>query len=145
MRRRPLRALLPLAIVALVGLTGSCSSDDDNGTNPPAETDLSGTYELVSFTQGGTTLGPPLATGTLVATQTTYSITITHPDPADPFGPPLTTIDEGTYSTDGNNWTQESSNTGLQGVGTFSLQGATLTVDVTTAGIEVLTVWNRTN
>ena len=143
MTRRSLRALLPLAVLAL-GLTAACSSDDDNGTDPPDQTDLSGTYELVSLTQAGSTVAPPIATGTLVLTQTTYSIDLTVPNPDDPFGPGINTLDNGTYSTDGSDWTQESSTTGLQGVGTFTLQGNTLTVNVTTVGIEVLTVWNKT-
>ena len=145
MRRRSLRVFVPLAVVALVGLAGACGSDDDSGTDPPQQTDLSGNYELVSFTQAGFTLAPPVATGTLVTTQTTYSISITHPDPDDLLGPPLTTVDSGTYSTSGSTWTQESSQTGLQGVGTFTLEGTTLTVDVTTARIEVLTVWSKTD
>ncbi len=146
MRRRFLRAMLPLTAVALMGVAGACGGDDDNGTtDPPGPVDLSGSYELASFSQGGFTLGPPVATGSLTLTATNYTISITHPDPADPMGPPLTTNDAGTYSTSGSNWTQESSTTGLQGVGTFQLQGATLTVDVTTAGLEVLTVWSRTD
>ena len=57
MRRRPLRALLPLAIVALVALAGACGGDDDEATGP-VETDLSGDYVMISVTQGGVTLGP---------------------------------------------------------------------------------------
>ena len=57
---------------------------------------------------------------------------------------PVTTEDTGTYETDGNTWTQESDNAGgFQGVGTFSLVGDILTVDVTTAGVQVLSVWDR--
>jgi len=143
MTRSPIRVLLPLAMLAFTGLTAACGDDDP--VSPPVETDLSGTYELVSLTQAGVTIGPPVATGTLVATQTTYSIDLTVPDPDNPMGPGVNTVDSGTYSTNGDGWTQESSNTGLQGVGTFSLQGGTLTVDVTTAGIEVLTVWSSTD
>lgn len=89
---------------------------------PPPPPTLPGVFQLVSLTQGGNTIGPPLATGTLVLTQTTYSIDLNVPDPNDPFGPPVNTVDSGTYSTSGSNWTQESSETGLQGVGTFTLQ-----------------------
>ncbi len=128
--------------VLAVALIGMACSDDDSPNEPPG-TDLSGTYELVSLTQGGNTIGPPLATGTLVLTQTTYSIDLNVPNPDDPFGPPVNTVDSGTYSTSGSNWTQESSETGLQGVGTFTLQGGTLTVNVTTAGLEVLTIWSE--
>jgi len=145
MRRRSLRALIPVAMLVLAGFGTACSSDDDP-VDPPVEPDLSGSYELVSFTQAGITLGPPIATGTLSMTATRYTITITHPDPANPTGPPLTTDDSGTYETSGNTWTQESDNAGgFQGVGTYTLVEGTLTVDVTTVGVKVLTVWNLTN
>ena len=142
MRRRSLRALLPLAIVALVGIAGACGGDDDDPTGP-VETDLSGDYVLVSVTQGGITVGPAEgATGTLAVTQTRYTLSVTVPSPTGP----ITTEDTGTYQTDGNTWTQESDNAGgFQGVGTFSLVGNTLTIDVTTAGVQVLSVWNLTN
>ena len=138
MRRRPLRALLPLAIVALVGIAGACGGDDDEPT-APIQTDLSGDYVLVSVTQGGVTLGPaPGATGTLALTETRYTISITVPGP----GGPIITEDTGTYETDGSNWTQESDNAGgFQGVGTFLQAGDFLTVDVTTAGVQVVSVW----
>ena len=141
MRRRPLRTLLPLAIVALVGIAGACGGDDDEPT-APIQTDLSGDYVLVSVTQGGVTLGPAQgATGTLALTETRYTISITVPGP----GGPIITEDTGTYETDGNNWTQESDNAGgFQGVGTFWLVGDNLTIDVTTAGVQVVSVWNRT-
>ena len=87
-----------------------------------------------------------VATGTLTLTATNYTISITHPAPADPAGAFLTTEDTGTYQTDGNTWTQESDNAGgFQGVGTFSLVAGILTVDVTTAGVQVLTVWSSTD
>jgi len=141
MRRRSLRALLPLAIVALVGLAGACGGDDDDPAGP-VETDLSGDYVLVSVTQGGITVGPAEgATGTLAVTQTRYTLSVTVPSPTGP----ITTEDTGTYATDGDTWTQESDNAGgFQGVGTFSLVGTTLTIDVTTAGVQVLSVWDLT-
>jgi hypothetical protein len=140
MRRRPLRALVPVAMLTLV-LTAACGSDDP--VNPPVETDLSGTYTLVSVTQAGVTLTPAEgATGTLTLTKTTYAIDLTIPSPAGP----VNTVDNGTYQTDGNTWTQESANAGgFQGVGTFTLVSGTLTVDVTTAGVQVVTVWSQTS
>jgi hypothetical protein len=122
-------------------MAGACGGDDDEGTGP-VQTDLSGDYLLVSVTQGGVTLGPDQgASGTLVVTQTRYTLSVTVPGPTGP----ITTEDTGTYQTDGNSWTQESDNAGgFQGVGTFSLVGNTLTIDVTTAGVQVLSVWNRT-
>ena len=141
MRRSPLRALLPLAVVALVGIAGACGGDDEAPAGP-VETDLSGDYLLVSITQGGVTIGPAQgATGTLVTTETRYTLSVTVPSATGP----ITTEDTGTYQTDGNSWTQESDNAGgFQGVGTFSLVGDNLTIDVTTAGVQVVSVWNRT-
>ena len=141
MRRSPLRALLPLAVVALVGIASACGGDDDEGTGP-VTTDLSGDYLLVSVTQAGVTLDPAQgATGTLAVTQTRYTLSVTVPGPTGP----ITTEDTGTYVADGNTWTQESDNAGgFQGVGTFSLVGNVLTIDVTTAGVTVLSVWQQT-
>lgn len=138
MRRRPLRALIPLAMLVFAGLSTACSSDDP--VDPPVETDLSGAYVLDSVTQGGVTLGPAEgATGTLTLTETRYTLSITVPS----LTGPITTEDTGTYQTDGDTWTQESDNAGgFQGVGTFTLVGGTLTVDVTTAGVQVLSVWS---
>jgi hypothetical protein len=141
LRRSPLRAFLPLAVVALVGFAAACGGDDDDGTGP-VETDLSGDYLLVTVTQGGVTLGPAQgASGTLMVTETRYTLSVTIPGPAGP----ITTEDTGTYETDGDTWTQESDNAGgFQGVGTFSLVGDVLTIDVTTAGVQVISVWERT-
>jgi hypothetical protein len=138
MRRRPLRALIPLAMLVFAGSSTACSSDDP--VDPPVETDLSGAYVLDSVTQGGVTLGPAEgATGTLTLTETRYTLSITVPS----LTGPITTEDTGTYQTDGDTWTQESDNAGgFQGVGTFTLVGGTLTVDVTTAGVQVLSVWS---
>lgn len=140
--RRPLHSLLPLAIAALVGIAGACGGDDEGNPTNPIETDLSGDYVMVSVTQGGVTLGPAQgATGTLVLTETRYTLSVTVPGPTGP----VTTEDTGTYETEGNTWTQESDNAGgFQGVGTFSLVGGVLTVDVTTAGVQVLSVWDQT-
>lgn len=139
MTRSPLRALLPVAMLAMAGLSAGCGSDDP--VDPPVETDLTGDYVMVSVTQGGVTLGPAQgATGTLNLTETRYTLSVTVPGPAGP----VTTEDTGTYETDGNTWTQESDNAGgFQGVGTFSLVGDILTVDVTTAGVQVVSVWDR--
>ena len=125
-------------MLVFAGLSTACSSDDP--VDPPVETDLSGAYVLDSVTQGGVTLGPAEgATGTLTLTETRYTLSITVPS----LTGPITTEDTGTYQTDGDTWTQESDNAGgFQGVGTFTLVGGTLTVDVTTAGVQVLSVWS---
>jgi hypothetical protein len=125
-------------MLVFAGSSTACSSDDP--VDPPVETDLSGAYVLDSVTQGGVTLGPAEgATGTLTLTETRYTLSITVPS----LTGPITTEDTGTYQTDGDTWTQESDNAGgFQGVGTFTLVGGTLTVDVTTAGVQVLSVWS---
>ncbi len=134
--------LVPLLAVAFVG--GDCGDDGPMMVNPAP--DLSGTYDLVSFTQGGVTLVPPVASGTLVAGQTsssgmvasgTYNIDI-----VTPAGP---VMDQGQYTnaSDGT-WTQDSSVQMFQTVGTFNLLGSTLTVEVTQpAAAANTTVWQR--
>ncbi len=135
--------LVPLLAVALLG--GDCGDDGPMMVNPAP--DLSGTYDLVSFTQGGVTLGDPVATGTLTANQTSsgsqatgnYTVDITLPPPAGQ------TMDAGQYTnaSDGT-WTQVSSQTQAQFVGTFTLLGSTLTVEVTQpAAAANTTVWQR--
>ncbi len=133
--------LVPLLAVAFLG--GDCG-DDPMMINPAP--DLSGTYDLVSFTQAGVTLVPPVARGTLVATQTsssgsvasgTYVIDITTPAG--------NTVDQGTYtnSSDGT-WTQASSTQGFQFLGMVTVLGGTLTVEVTQpAAAANTTVWQR--
>lgn len=131
--RRITPALAGLAMAAL--LLAGCKSSDSTSPN---SVDLSGTYSLQALTEPGSpTIGPPFATGTLVLTQTQYTLTlnVTGQNPIQ---------DQGTYTVSGNNWTQTSSTPGVpQGVGTYSLSGNTLSVDVTTAGQTVSTVWQK--
>ncbi len=139
MSRKLFGLWLPVAAFALASGLAACG-DDDGGTPPPGPVDLSGTYELVSLTQSGVTLSPPVATGTLTLTATTYQLQLTTPDLQ---GQPQQTNDNGTYETSGSDWTQQSA-TGLgTSTGTFTLQGNTLTVRVT-APLVLTTVWNRT-
>lgn len=136
MRPRPDLSNLSALVVAVV-LIGGCG--DDETTAPTV--DLSGTYELVSATFAGQTVTPPIATGTAILTATTYDIDITVTIPTQQ---PIVISDEGTYSTSGNTWTQESSTTGGQAVGSFTLVGDVLTVDSVLAGMQVRAVWRRT-
>lgn len=150
MKRRLFAGSLPALLVAWLAMTAGCSDDDGNGgTNPPPGTDLSGTYTLVSVQQGAGTpqCGPSLGcTGTLTLTATRYTLELTTPDPDDPLGsPPITIVDTGTYTTSGNEWTQTSDGNLPQSVGTYTLQGNTLTVAATSAGILVTSVWNKTS
>lgn len=130
----PALAGLTLLAVVLVGCGGS-------STSPPSSTDLSGNYNLTSLKQSGFTFAPPIATGTLVLTRTNYTL---HLIVAVPSQPADTVQDAGTYTTSGSQWTQTSSQPGgTQSVGTFTLQNNVLTVNVTTQGQAVTTVWQK--
>lgn len=123
MLRKPL--LAALAAAALL----ACS-DDDGGTGPT--TDLSGSYTLQSFQQGDNpVLTPPIATGTLVLTATTYTVSISVP------GQQL--ADQGTYTTNGNQFSQ--TGTLGQATGTFTQSGNTFSTDLTTAGGRIRSTW----
>jgi hypothetical protein len=141
--RRIRSILVPLIAVTL--FAGSC--DDEGPTNVVPPPDLSGTYDLTSFTQAGVTLTPPAVSGTITVAETsrtgsvatgTYAIDITTPAGQ--------VIDNGTYSIDTNDgsWSQDSSTLGFQSIGTFSLVGSTLTVEVTAPAATANTsVWQR--
>ena len=146
MKKRLLTLLVP---VVGATLAIGCGGGDTMDPEPPAAVgppDLSGTYSLVSVTQGGLTVGPPGATGTFTLSQTsssgdtasgtlTYSISI----PAIGF----MQDDEGTFTvkSDGS-WAQ----TGqvAQALGTYTLAGNVLTVIVTEPlAAASTTVWQR--
>ena len=121
-RRSLIAALAATVLVA-------CSDDEDN-TGP--NTDLSGSYTLQSFQQGDNpVLTPPIATGTLVLTATTYSVTISA------AGQQL--VDQGTYTTNGNQFSQ--SGTLGQATGTFTQSGNTFSTDLTTAAGRIRSTW----
>jgi hypothetical protein len=121
-RRALLAALAATALLAC--------SDDDNNTGP--NTDLSGSYTLQSFQQGDNpVLSPPIATGTLVLTATTYNVTI------NAAGQQL--VDQGTYTTNGNQFSQ--TGTLGQATGTFTQSGNTFSTDLTTAAGRIRSTW----
>jgi hypothetical protein len=143
MRTRIRSILVPL--VAVMVFAGC--SDDEGPMNVVPPPDLSGTYDLSSFTQAGVTLNPPIVNGTIIVTETSrtgsvaagdYNIDITTP-----AGP---VQDQGTYSIDSSDgsWSQDSSTLGFQSIGTFSLVGSTLTVEVTAPAAAANTsVWQK--
>lgn len=128
------------ALVALAAL-GLSSCGDNNPTAPEGNPALVGTYSLVSITfQGQPTLGPPVATGSLTLTDSTYTVTITIAVP----GQPQEDIqDSGTYSVSGNTWTQTSTVQNVQSIGTYTLTDGTLSVDVSTSGQQQSSVWQK--
>ncbi len=127
-------------------VTGCGEEPVEPDDTPP---DLTGSYTIVSFTSGvspGDTLTPPAVSGSFSLVQTgvvgqeatgTLDLMITIPDQAE-FD------NEGVYKNrfDGT-WEQEF-DTGFQALGTYTLEGNTLTVVVTEPPLAVsTTVWRR--
>lgn len=136
MRRFVFAVLVAPVTIALA--TSGCGSDELEGVG----IDLSGTYDLEQVTISGEVVTPPDANGTATLTATTYSININ----VFITGVGLVQImDQGTYSTSGNQWMQESLDTGTQAVGTFSLSGDLLIVNTTLSGVDVEAEWRRTS
>jgi len=120
------------ALAALLLVLPACS--DSSGPEGTPQ-DLSGTYTIVSFSQGtsGGVIPVPGATGTVTLTATTYSF--------DVEVPPLHIVDNGTYSAVGTStagtWNQESTDDPtFQSTGTYAFDPATnrLTLDTTVQG-----------
>ena len=130
------------ALVAMF-LAAGCGDEPVPEEPPP---DLTGNYDLVSLTQGGITVGPPVATGTFSVKQTsvmgqeasgTVSLKIMIPIPPGVIEDPA-----GTYKNhhDGS-WEQSGI---YQGKGTYTLANDTLTVIVAEPAPAVsTTVWKR--
>jgi len=148
MRVRMRRSWVPALVVLALG---ACSGDgnptgNQNGGAPP---DISGTYTLVSFTQGGIMLVPPAVMGTFTVTQTssgateasgTLTLDITVPDG---MGGQNNIVGNGTY-TIRSNGTWEQDLPSQQAVGTYALVGNTLTVTVTDPPQAAsISVWQR--
>jgi hypothetical protein len=132
--KRPLGIQIVLALVC-VGAS-ACGSDS---TAPSSSSTalLVGTYDLVSITfPGQPTLSPPAATGELRLHDSTYALTITLPEQG-------TTPDSGTYTINGNHWSQSSVTNPVQSVGTYTLSNDTLSVDLTEQGLLIENVWKK--
>ena len=142
--------LFPL-LVALLALT-ACGGEDPVEPEPERPPDLTGSYTLESLSAiitGGQTLTPPAVSGSFAVQQAsvagpeasgTTMISVTLPDG---LGGTATLEDQGTYVNrlDG---TWEQSGVLLQGLGTYTLQGAILTVEVTEPALNVsTTVWQK--
>jgi hypothetical protein len=134
---RPRRPVLFLLASAMAALALGCGSDNNSPSNPPPP---AGTYTMTSFQNPpNPTITPPIATGALVLTATTYHVTIDVQGQAE-------VQDEGTYTISGNDWSQSSTtNPGVQSTGTFTYDQGTgvLTVDVTAVGVRTITSWQK--
>jgi hypothetical protein len=134
---RPHRPVLFLLSSAMAALALGCGSDNTSPSNPAPP---AGTYTMTSFQNPpDPAITPPIATGTLVLTATTYAVTI------NVQGQPEVQ-DEGTYTISGSNWNQVSAtNPGVQSTGTFTYNEATgvLTVDVTAFTVRTITGWQK--
>lgn len=124
-----------LAAAASVALGAAGCSDSTTGSS----VNLNGSYSLISIQfPPQPALTPPTATGTFVLTagqtlnQGTYTLhlVIQGQSPVD---------DNGTYSLNGQNWSQSSTTTG-QATGTYSLSGNMLTVNATDQGVTSISV-----
>jgi len=122
----------------------ACGGD---GTGPDTGTaqDLSGSYTIVSFSQGtgSDILVIPGASGTVVLTATTYAFAVSVP--------PLTIEDNGTYTAKGTptsgTWTQQSTDDpNFQSIGTYAFDPGTnrLTLDTTVQGTRNVIVLQKT-
>jgi hypothetical protein len=130
MRRATALSLLFAGAVA-------CSDDDSAGPSPS----LAGSYSLISFQQNDApAIAPPVATGTLVLTATTYELTVVLTIP----GVPIQTInDHGSYQLNGNQITQTSAAAPIETSGTWTLEDGVLNTDLSGSGTRIRTAWER--
>lgn len=145
-----LRVSASFAVVLAFACGGGGDSPADVPDPPP---DLTGTYDLASFTSAvltsGATLTPPAVSGTLVLQQSpangaeangTFDFEVRIPSDQ---GVMQVVADQGNYTVRGDgSWEQGGSL--VQGIGTFSFSGSTLTTRVTEPALNASTsVWRR--
>ena len=151
MLRSRLKPLFPLLLTVIAG--AACGGEDPVEPEPERPPDLTGNYTMQSLSSPLLTLGealtPPAVSGTFIAQQTsvtgleatgTVTVSVTIPDGQ---GGTITIDDEGPYTNrlDG---TWEQGGVLLQGIGTYTVQGNTLTVDVSEPALSVsTTVWQK--
>lgn len=128
---------VPLCLT-MAAVAGACTMDiaaPNTTSAPPA---FVGTYDLVSLRfEEEHPITPPSVTGILVLTPNTYKVTVHL------RSPDSTATDSGTYAISGNHWTQISSGFPLRSEGTAAIQHDTLTVDLTTATVQVTNIWKK--
>lgn len=146
MKKRLLALFVPVVVATLVAGCGGGDTVDPEPAPAAGPPDLSGTYGLVSLTQGGATVAPPLATGTFTLSQTSSSGdsasgTMTYEVSVPAVG--IMLQDQGTFTirTDG---TWQQSGTEVQALGMYTLAGNVLTIIVTEPlAAASTTVWQR--
>jgi hypothetical protein len=145
MQARARFALVTLTALAVAACSDSTDPDPEDGR------DFTGSYTLVSFSQGTSSgvIQVPGATGSFVMTATRYDATVTVPEIIPGTGP-TTVEDEGMYTANGTletgTWTQESDDGSLQSTGTYTWDPATeqLTLDTISTGQRTVLVLQRT-
>ena len=124
---------LLVTLVAMAGLATACKVESSVCTGTPAN--LVGTYNLLSYSTGSTTIPAPPASGALRFHSSTYGVDLTLPGP-------IVIADSGSYTLTGSSCVSESSVLGLpQFTGTYALVGDTLAVSGTAAGTAAANVW----
>ncbi len=133
---RTTSASLLAGLVLAAGIAAACSKSSTNAcSGTPAN--LVGTYALVSYTIGTTTIPAPPATGTLRFHTGTYGVDLVLPGPT-------AISDSGTYSQCGSSGISESSVLGQpQFTGTYIFRNDTLSVTGTAAGTAAANVWEK--
>lgn len=125
------------ALLAVSASVAACS--DYDGAGPT--TSLAGTYALLSFQQNeAPAIAPPVATGNLVLTATTYELTVVLNVP----GVPVQTVnDRGSYQLSGKEITQVSAVASIETSGTWSLEDGVLKIDLSGGGTRIRTSWEQ--
>jgi len=130
------------ALVTFTALATFAACGDSNGPDDPEPQNFTGSYTLVSFSQGTAAgvIPVPGTTGSFTMTATTYQASVTIPMP----GGPMQVDDQGTYSAMGTatagTFTQESTVQALQYTGTYVWDAATEQLTLDTTALTVRTV-----
>jgi len=130
------------ALVTFTALATFAACSDSNGPDDPEPQNFTGSYTLVSFSQGTAAgvIPVPGTTGSFTMTATTYQASVTIPMP----GGPMQVDDQGTYSAMGTatagTFTQESTVQALQYTGTYVWDAATEQLTLDTTALTVRTV-----
>jgi len=136
------------ALVTFTALATFAACSDSNGPDDPEPQNFTGSYTLVTFSQGTAAgvIQVPGTTGNFTMTATMYQASVTVPVPG---GNPIQVDDEGTYTAMGTaaagTFTQESSVQALQYTGTYAWDAATeqLTLDTTAQTVRTVLVLQK--